>query len=327
MARETTDPVSVTGAGRRTAPRPQTVHRPRKARPVELALAAGRRATRAYGMATAGLRPGPDFLLIGAKRGGTTSAYFHVLSHPQVLPLFPSARFIPKGRDTKGTHYFASDFDRSPQWYRSYFPTRARRALGARRTGGVVVAGEASPYYLFHPLAPARAAQLAPEAKLLVALRDPVERTYSAYREQVRNGVETLTFEEALAKEAERTAGEEQRLLEDPYHYSFAHEFQSYAAQSRYAASLERWLQHFPRTQLHVWASEDYYEDADTTVRDICAFLGLERQDLPVIPALNAAPRAPMDQATRAALIERFADDVAATERLLGRTMPWPNFH
>ncbi|MDN5778302.1 MAG: sulfotransferase [Humibacillus sp.] len=277
-------------------------------------------------MATASVRPAPDFLLVGAKRGGTTSAYFHILSHPQVLPLFPSARLIPKGRNTKGTHYFASEFDRGPIWYASHFPTRFRRAMARRSSGRTVVAGEASPYYLFHPSAAARAFAAVPDAKILIALRDPVERTYSAYREQVRNGVETLPFQAALDAEAARVRGEEQRLRDDPDYYSFAHEFQSYAAQSEYAASLGRWFASFPREQIHVWASEDYYADADATVRQICDFLGLSVQGLPTIEPLNAAPQASLDAGLRSELVDRFRGDVALTEKLLGRSMPWPNF-
>jgi hypothetical protein len=294
--------------------------------PEEAMLAVGRRATRYYGMLTAGVRPPPDFLLIGAKRGGTTSAYFHVLTHPHVLPLFPEARLLPKGRDTKGTHYFASDYDRGARWYASHFPSRARRAWSRRSTGARTVAGEASPYYLFHPLAAQRAHAAVPDAKLLVALRDPVERTYSHFREQTRNKVETLSFEEALDAEAERLDGEEQRLVEDGDYYSFAHEHQSYAAQSEYAVSLRRWLSVFAAERVHMWASEDYYSDTNATVRGICDFLGLEGRELPPIGSLNPAPRAPMREETREALVRRFSPDVTAVETLLGRKMPWANF-
>ena len=312
--------------GRRT-PRPKTVHRARGSLPREAALAFGRTATRTYGIATAALRPAPDFLLIGAKRGGTTSAYFHLLTHPHVLPLFPEARRMPgKARDSKGTHYFSSEYDRGPRWYASHFPSGARRAVAQRALGAPPVTGEASPYYLFHPLAAQRAAAAVPSAKLLVALRDPVERTYSHWREQTRNGVETLSFEDALAAEAERVGDAEQRLAQDPDAYSSGHEHQSYAAQSEYARSLTRWLDAYPREQLHVWASEDYYADSGATIGAVCAFLGLPARELPGEERLNAAPPAPMDDDVRRALVERFAPDVAAVQDLLRRRMPWPNF-
>lgn len=310
----------------RSAPRPKTVHRDRP-KGVEVALGAGRKALRAWGTLTADVRPGPDFLLVGAKRGGTTSAYFHLLSHRNVMPMFPSARFMPGRRDSKGTHYFASDYDRGERWFRSHFPSVAKRAAVRLALGSTPIVGDASPYCLFHPLAPERAAALLPDARILVALRDPVERTHSAWREQVRNGVETLSFADALAAEPERLAGEEERLVAEPGSYSFAHEFQSYAGQSLYADSLERWFAAYPREQVHVWASEDYYGDTDATVRGILEFLGLPMGRFADVKQLNAAPPSPMEPELRAALVERFADDVARTEALLGRQMPWPNFH
>src|SRR4051812_47005739 len=160
-------------------------------------VVAGRQFFRSSGALTAPFRPMPDFVLIGAKRGGTTSLYYHLLRHPQILPLFPTARFLPKRREAKGAHFFDSNYERGDRWYRSHFPSSATRALTARRQGGPAIVGEASPYYLFHPLAAERMAAANPSAKILVSLRDPLERTFSHYREQKRNGVETLSFEEA----------------------------------------------------------------------------------------------------------------------------------
>lgn len=303
--------------------RPQEVLRPRRPPLQEASLQIGRFATRSYGMATAGLRPPPDFILIGAKRGGTTSAYFHVLSHPHVLHLFPSATSLPKRRDTKGTHYFSTEYARGPRWFYSHFPSRARRAAALASTGVSHVAGEASPYYLFHPLASERAAAEVPDAKILVALRDPVERTYSHFREQTRNGIEHLTFEQALDAEPERLGDAAARLGSDPGCVSSPHEHQSYASQSEYAQSLRRWLAHYPSDRVHVWASEDYYRDPTATVGVICRFLGLPARALPHIAPLNPAPKSPMLEQTRRALEERFAADVAEVEELLGRRMPW----
>lgn len=308
-------------------PKAKTVHKARRHPAVEAALSAGRLATRTAGVISSPLRPDPDFLLIGAKRGGTTSAYFHILSHPDVLPLFPSARLLPKGRDTKGTSFFTTNYHLGSVWYASHFPSVAQRAVHRRRTGADAVAGEASPYYLFHPLAAARVHARVPGAKLLIALRDPVDRTHSAWREQTRNGVETLSFEEALDAEDARLGREAERLAAEPGYISFSHEFQTYAHQSRYAESLARWFALFPRDQIHVWASEDYYAAPNETVQGITAFLGLDPQRLPAIEQrLNAAPKTDMDPATRARLRAYFADDVAATQDLLGRRMPWPNF-
>src|SRR5215213_1690270 len=131
-----------------------TPHAPRPAgtprAPAVRALARG--GLRAVGVASAPLRPLPDYLIVGAKRSGTTSLHRWLLAHPEVLPLFPSARWLPLRSDIKGVHFFDRPDRHGRWWYRSHFPTRPTRALVARRAGGgPVAAGEASPYYLHHP--------------------------------------------------------------------------------------------------------------------------------------------------------------------------------
>jgi len=177
-----------------------------------------KRAMRVYGQATAGLRAGPDFVIIGSKRGGTTSLYNYLLQHPSVQPLFPGRQRI------KGVHYFDSQFARGPRWYRSHFPLQARGRHLARPWLRQAVAGEASPYYLFHPLAAERLARQVPDVRVIVLLRDPVERAYSHYKERVRNGGESLTFDEAIAAEPGRLLGEAERITREPGYLSPEHE-------------------------------------------------------------------------------------------------------
>ena len=287
-------------------------------------LGAGRSAFRAYGAATSALRPAPDFMIIGTKRGGTTSAYFSLLEHPQVLPLFPSARFVPKRRDGKGPHYFDTKYAKGDRWYLGHFPSRSARARAASRLGGSVVVGEASPYYLFHPLAAERTARLAPGTKLVLFLRDPVERTYSAWKEQARNGIEPLDFRAALAAEAARTGGEEERMIADPGYVSFAHEFQSYRGQSEYARPLARWLERFPRDQVLVIASEHYSRDAGSACNEVWSFLGLPERPGQEALRLNAAKATtPMPDDLRTELTAHFAPHNARLEHLLGQTFRW----
>ncbi len=107
-----------------------------------------RHAVRALGVATSAARALPDFLIIGTKRGGTTSLYRYLSQHPSVVPLFPSARVLPLRQDKKGVHYFDSNAWRPLAWYRSFFPLRSTMAAVKRRTGLPSVTGEASPYYL-----------------------------------------------------------------------------------------------------------------------------------------------------------------------------------
>ena len=140
------------------------MHRSRLPGPLK---AAARTASSTFGKTTAGERDLPHFLVIGAQRCGTTSLYRTLALHPQVIPpVFE-----------KGIHYFdtADNFARGLTWYRGHFPL----SWTARRRGGAGYrTGEASPYYMFHPTAIERIARVLPEVRLVVMLRDPVERAF-----------------------------------------------------------------------------------------------------------------------------------------------------
>lgn len=286
-------------------------------------LTGGRRVTDGWGLATYRLRPLPEFLVIGAKRSGTTSLYFQLLQHPGILPLFPSAKLLPKARDTKGVHYFDTQYDRGDAWYRSHFPSVLKRSIAATRLGYEPQAGEASPYCLYHPLAPQRAATSVPSARLVAILRNPVERTYSHYREQRRNGVEQLSFAEAIDAELERTAGEHDRLLADEHAVSFPHEQQSYVAQSEYVHGINRWLDRFDRRRLVVVASERFYQDPSGVADSIYSFLGLPELGHRPERVLNAAPKDTMDPGIRRMLTDHFASLNRQLEAVLDQRFGW----
>jgi hypothetical protein len=291
---------------------------PRESRARAVIIGTGRRAIRQYGITTARWRPDPDFLVIGAKRGGSTSFYFDLLQHEQLCPLFPKPDHLPKAAATKGIHYFDQNYPRGEQWYRSHLPSTRARSRLAKKIGAPVLTGEASPYYLYHPAAAGRAHELLPDAKLIAVLRDPVMRTYSHWKERRRQGSEPLEFIEALAAEDARLGDSATRLLAEPEYHSYAHEQQSYAHQSEYDTALAAWLAHYPRTQLLVLASEDYYRAPQDSLDRAADFLGLRPQRVVTGEVRNAAAGKDLDPALRARLAARFAPHNHALEQLTG---------
>ena len=278
---------------------------------------------RAGAVLTAPWRGSPDFLLIGTKRGGTTSLYRQLETHDAYLPLFPSAARLPMRENMKGVHFFDTHHHYGRTWYRSHFPSQLARRRRVASVGAAFT-GDASPYYLFHPLAAQRAAALVPDVKLLVLLRDPVERTISHWSEQTRNGVEQLSLADALAAEADRVGDAAEQLVAGRIRTSFAHEQQSYASQSEYAASLERWIEAFGRDRLLVLFSEEYYADPLAALRQVTDFLGVAPHGDVDLSVRNAAQRRGDDAAVRVALAERFAPDAVRLEAIVGRRPPWP---
>ncbi len=273
---------------------------------------------RCYGEMTAALRAAPGFLIIGAKRGGTTSLYNYLLEHPSVQPLFPGRQRI------KGLHYFDSEFGRGSRWYRSHFPLQLSGRHLARPWITPAISGEASPYYLFHPLAASRVARNLPDVRLIILLRDPTERAYSHYKERLRHGGEWLSFEEALDAEPDRLSGEAERIASEPGYRSVAHEDHSYVAQGRYLDMLPRWFDLFGRDRFYVTASEDFYADPGRVVNEIWSFLGLPPVTLLSVRRYNYHQAPDLSPATRRWLVSEFADHNDELEQFLGRKLPWP---
>ena len=255
-------------------------------------------------LATAGARRLPDFLVIGAQRAGSTSLFAQLCDHPGVAA--PSHKEI---------HYFDLQSFRGRRWYRSHFPPVAS-SRGR-------ITGEASPYYLFHPAAPARVAEALPDVRLIAILRDPVARAYSQYQLSVRDGHETLGFEDALHAEPERLAGEEERLLADGAYRSHAHRHQSYAARGAYAEQLRRWHGRLPKERLLVVSSEELFADPDGTAGAVLEFLGLDAKTVPPLPVRNQRPYPPMSDGARSLLEAGFEEPNRQVYELVGRDLGW----
>ncbi len=207
--------------------------------------------------ATTSLRTLPNFLVIGVMKGGTTSLFNYLSRHPQVNPPF-----------RKEIKFFDIHYPQGLNWYRAHFPLR-------RKMGAGTVTGEATPYYIFHPLAAQRVAKTLAPVKLIALLRNPVDRAYSHYNHMVRVGREPLSFEEALEKEEERLAGEVEKIMADPMYSTFKHLHYSYKARGRYAEQLKHWLGFFPHEAMLILSSEELYTSPAEAYRKVIEFLGL----------------------------------------------------
>jgi hypothetical protein len=271
-----------------------------------------RTAVLGYGRATASVRPLPDFLILGAQKAATTALYAYLRWHPGIT-----------GPSWKEVSYFDRHYARGEAWYRANLPALPRQWLAERRHGRRPLVGEASPSYLFHPLAPTRVAALIPSAQLIAVLRNPVDRAFSHYQHEVALGREPLAFEDALDREEERMRGEVARMIRDASYFSHAWWNHTYVARGRYAEQLERWFAVFPREQLLVLFSEELLERPAETYARVLEFLGADRYELPAYPKIFARDYAEMSAAARARLESDFAEPNRQLADLLGRDLPW----
>lgn len=136
----------------------------------------------------------PNFFIVGAASSGTTSLYTYLKQHPEV--------FLPA---LKEPHYFAQLRPSYEQRYLFTYVTAEKDYLALfSKAAAYKAIGEASPSYLWCPEAPARIYRAVPGAKIIILLRDPVERAYSHYLMNLREGLQRRPFFEALQEDWNR---------------------------------------------------------------------------------------------------------------------------
>jgi hypothetical protein len=176
---------------------------------------------------------------------------------------------------------------------------------------------------MFHPLAAERIARDLPGVKLLVLVRDPVERAYSAHAHESARGFETEPFERALQLEAQRLDGETQRIAADPAYVSLSHQHHAYRERGKYSEHLTRLDRLFGKERIHVVDSGDFFAEPKPVYDGVLRFLGLPHRGYPSFDRHNARPRSPMPDALRASLDEYFIPYDQQLAQWLGHQPSW----
>lgn len=264
---------------------------------------------------TAPLRALPDFLIIGAQKAGTTSLFQDLLSHPCIGQ--PSEKEV---------HYFdyPENFKRGILWYRSHFPLMIHKYYSAIIQKSLFVTGESSPYYLFHPHVPKRAAQILPDVKLIILLRNPADRAFSHYQHEISSSNESLSFEEAIQGREQELEIEIQRMHQDENYYSRSHQCYSYLLRGIYWKQLQHWFSLFPREQFLILNSESYFHEPAQEYRRVIQFLGLPEYALKRFKKVNQGNyTSSLSKGMRAHLNEFYKPHNEKLYECLGKRFPW----
>lgn len=271
---------------------------------------------RAARLRSVSFRALPDFIIAGAQKSGTSSLYNYLRSHPQVLGV---CRFRPDGRTTWGKeiHYFDTKYDEPEWWYRFHFPLEA--ALAYRNA----ITGESSPEYLYHPYGARRIADMVPDAKIIICLRNPVDRAVSSYWHYVRKGIETLPIREAFAREEERTREDKKKMKEDASYFGHNHRRFSYLDKGIYADQIARYFDRFDRSQILVIRSENLFRDTQTVFDKVVAFLGLPAHRLNDDRVYNSGSYEEIDDGLREELRTYYQPHNQRLYDLLELESPW----
>ena len=184
-----------------------------------------------------------DFICIGAQRSGSTWLDKVLRSHNEVrLPFNKEVNFFNDYIHFEALSDKISNYEKGIEWYKSNFPDVEAK-----------VTGEVTPAYMDRPEVPQRIKKHFPDVKLIVMLRNPVERTYSNYlfyKEYLQLD-QSNTFEEAIKK------------------------YPEYLNRSKYYIHLKRYLELFPRKNIHIILLEDVAEHPDKILKDLCSFLNI----------------------------------------------------
>lgn len=245
-------------------------------------------------------------MVVGAQRAGTTSLFRVLSEHP----------YLCRPTQDKGVGYFDLNYGEGRAWYRAHFPLR----LWRRKS----LAFESSGYYLFHPAVPKRLARDLPHVKIVVLVRDPVERAMSAHRHELARGFETEPFDVAVELEETRLEGEEERLASDPTYQSFEHRHHGYLARGKYCEQIQRFIDAIGRDQVFIMDADRFFASPEDECEGLYAWLGVPVWHPDAYEQWNARPNSRGYLAEDlASLAEYFAPYDAELARQMGRLPSW----
>lgn len=261
----------------------------------------------------------PTYIIAGAMRSGTTALNSYLREHPDVAV-----------SSSKEVHFFDSFYDRGVEWYLEQFP----------HSQSAEAVGEATPNYMFSTTALDRIRETLPDVKLVVMLRNPIDRAYSHYWHDRARGKTDGDFEENVKRELD---GSDQGL--------------NYIARGRYRAQIENILERFPPTALHVEVFEDMVDRPDYLYSSVCQFIGVDdsfrpgslgapvnsfiefrslalrraSQKLPgrlkeVLGRINTKGKKsypPMAKKVRELLTTEFEEANRGLDKIVGKNLPW----
>lgn len=212
---------------------------------------------------TSSYMPKPNFFIVGAPKCGTTSLYKYLRQHPEV--------FMP---DRKEPHFFSTDIERpnritEHEYFELFHPGRDRLRIG-----------EASADYFYSRIACNRIRQMFPKAKIVIALRNPVDKIHSAHAYRIWLGREQIEdFEEALARDKKDNEGLRYR---------------TYIESGIYSNHVRMYFDAFGPTQVHVIIFEEMVRDPESTFKELCRFLDIRTDARVNFERHNASRKARM---------------------------------
>lgn len=242
---------------------------------------------------------GPDFIIAGASKSGTSSIYHYLDRHPQVLL-----------SHKKEIDFYWTNFKRGIDWYLAHFPTIT--------DSSDFFTGEATPNYLRFPHVAHRIKNTFPQTKIIILLRNPADRSISWHYHKFNTGLTNEDLATAIAKEMERLTSVTEEEIEKT---SFCDP--DNIISSLYYYKIRPWIETLGREQFLILKSEDFYENPAQEMATVHKFLGLSDHTLEKYPKVNVGTYNEADSSLRQTLVEYFAPYNQKLEEYLGMKFNW----
>lgn len=234
----------------------------------------------------------PNFLIIGAAKSGTTAMYHYLKQHPEVFmskvkePAFFAIEGNSQKIDFRAWLSYSRRSEKAPWrwpiWGMKRYTTIDKYSELFKNVNGEIAIGEASPIYLYSQEAPKRIKHYIPNSKLIVILRNPVERAYSQFLQHVRDSRETTNdFKVALDLESER-----QKEGWGAFYY--------YKSLGLYYKQLKNYYKNFDPEQILVILFEDFVNFTYFVIENTFKFIGVNesfKPDISLRPNVSGVPR------------------------------------
>jgi hypothetical protein len=208
----------------------------------------------------------PGFIIIGAQKAGTSSLFKYLSQHPQLIPSYKKEIHFFDG----GLNPLVDTYKKGERWYRAHFPH-------THKCPPETITFEATPSYIFSPIAPKRIKNTIPNVKLILLLRDPVERAISHYFHEKRLKRENLPIEEAFKKEEGRLF---KIIMTDDYKNEIFIR-NSYKMRGLYYEQIRRYLDYFSLSQLLIINSSDLLRHPLKILKKIFSYLNVDSEFVP----------------------------------------------
>jgi hypothetical protein len=262
---------------------------------------------------TGRLRLLPNFLIIGAQKSGTTTLYKYLNKHPNVHRSW-----------FKEVHFFDRYYKKGVNWYKSHFPLKIYKNMIVKFSAKAFITGEASPDYLFYSHVPKKVYSIIPKVKLIVLLRNPIDRAFSHYNHEFLRQREYLTFDKAIRLEKKRIKLEKAKVLENNTNYSFIYDHFTYCTRGIYANQLYNWKRIFPTKQIFIINSEKFFKKPQKIYSKILEFLCLPEHKLIYQKKFNVGKyKSKLDKKLREELIEFYKPHNQRLFNMIGERYDW----